>query len=69
MISLDNDLGEGDVGEGRNVAAWLEEAAYFYSIPPVCINIHTSNPVARTYMLQCRDMAYEYWLGLSQGDD
>jgi len=57
-ISLDNDLGEGDPhpGEGRDVASWIEAAAFNGTIPPCRIL-----PVARDYMFQAIKNAYRYW--------
>lgn len=61
MISLDNDLGEGDVGEGRDVAKWLEIAAFHNDIPRCEIRIHSANPVARKYMEQAIAQADKFW--------
>lgn len=51
-ISLDNDLGEGEV-EGRKVVLWLAEKGHFWdeSVWPKQVTIHSANPVARDYML------------------
>ena len=46
LISLDNDLGEGNM-EGYKVLDWLESLLIYV---PFGIHIHTSNPVARERM-------------------
>lgn len=46
LISLDNDLGEGNM-EGYKVLDWLESLLIGV---PFSIHIHTSNPVARERM-------------------
>lgn len=60
-ISLDNDLGEGDVGEGRDVAKWLENAAFHNDIPRCEIVVHSANPVARDYILKAIAQADKFW--------
>jgi hypothetical protein len=52
-ISLDHDLGVGDVGTGYDVLKYLEEKVYTdpeYRVPE--IKIHTDNVVARRRMAQ-----------------
>ena len=46
LISLDNDLGEGNM-EGYKVLDWLESLLIYV---PFGIHIHTSNPVAKERM-------------------
>ena len=46
LISLDNDLGEGNM-EGYKVLDWLESLLIYV---PFGIHIHTANPVARERM-------------------
>ena len=41
-ISFDNDLGDGNK-EGRHLASWIEEQAYFNAIPPMNWRIHSKN--------------------------
>lgn len=52
IVSLDNDLGEGQA-EGFNVANWIEEKVYTDDtfMPPE-IRVHSANPVRRDAMLQ-----------------
>lgn len=50
-VSLDHDLGEGDVGNGYEVICFIEEMAYlnsWWNVPVV--HIHTANPAARIKM-------------------
>ena len=52
-ISLDNDLGPAEAGEGRDVARFIEESA-FMGRPsvPQSVRIHTMNPIARSEMVR-----------------
>lgn len=51
ILSLDNDLGEGQK-EGRRVLDFLEEEVFLNNFPlPQEIRIHSSNSAARYYMV------------------
>jgi hypothetical protein len=52
-ISLDNDLGPVEAGEGRDVAAFIEDCAFTgQHRVPGSVRIHTMNPVARAAMIR-----------------
>ena len=60
-LSLDNDLGK-DVVEGRMVARWIEERAYFGLLDPIPnLIVHSDNNVARDDMLKAFENAKKYW--------
>jgi hypothetical protein len=59
-ISLDNDLGD-EAGEGRDVARWIEEAAYNNAIPRLRMKVHTQNAVARVAICRALQNAFRYW--------
>lgn len=64
-ISLDHDLGEtegwADVGNGYQVACWIEEAASNGSLSEVSCSVHSANPVGREKMKAALRKAYEAW--------
>jgi len=61
-VSLDNDLGDDvECGQGRDVANWIEHAAYDGRIPRMDIQIHSANPVARAAMEQAIAAANKWW--------
>lgn len=45
-ISLDNDLGPEEAGQGRDVARWIEEKAFNGELGEICVYCHSANPVA-----------------------
>lgn len=45
-ISLDNDLGPPEAGEGYDVAKWIEEQAFLGNLPEICVYCHSANPRA-----------------------
>lgn len=61
-ISLDNDLGEPQAGEGRDVARWIERAAFDGLIKKVRCRVHTQNNVAMWEMKKALQNAYRYWM-------
>lgn len=63
-ISFDNDLGEGK-REGRHLAAWIEERAYFRTIQPLKWKIHSQNPNGRKEIMQAMENADRYWKDLA----
>jgi len=60
-ISLDHDLGEDDNGTGYDVAAWIEEGAYFGTLPILRWSIHSANPVGRRKMVSALTRADKFW--------
>ena len=61
-ISLDHDLGDLDkVGDGYQVAVWIERAAYFGQIPRAEVLIHTDNAARRPQMHMAIKNAKRYW--------
>lgn len=54
-ISLDHDLGEGNVGNGYDVLLWIEEQVVMNNYVPPKIAIHTANPSAREKMKAARE--------------
>lgn len=59
-ISFDNDLGEGQK-EGRHLAAWIEEEAYFNRVPYMEWNIHSENPVGKNEIFMGMSNAERFW--------
>ena len=61
-ISLDHDLGEGE-DTGYTVACYIEHGAYYGSIGPMKLMVHSANPVgARNIQLAFQE-AQMYWNG------
>lgn len=60
-ISLDHDLGDGDNGTGYEVAAWIEESAYFGTLPILKWSIHSANPIGRLKMISALTNADTFW--------
>lgn len=58
-ISFDNDLGE--PLEGRHIIDYMYELAYFKTIPPIRMQVHSSNGGAIPAMLQGINQLYLYW--------
>ena len=64
FISLDHDLGDRTiVGEGNDVAKFIEFAAYQNMIPRLEWAIHSQNPVGEKNMLVALQRADGYWSG------
>ena len=61
MISLDYDLGPKHAGTGYDVISYIEAGAYFDTIKPIEIRIHSANPVGVMRMTQCREKCVRYW--------
>jgi hypothetical protein len=59
-ISFDNDLGEGNT-EGRELAKWIEEEAYFKRIPKLQWRVHSMNNVAGPEILRAMNNADRFW--------
>lgn len=59
-ISLDHDLGD-NCGNGYEVAAFIEEAAFMNELLPFDLYIHTANPSVRKKMLQACLNAARFW--------
>jgi len=59
-ISFDNDLGEGQK-EGRHLAAWIEEEAYFNRIPSMEWVIHSENPIGKNEIFMAMSNAEAFW--------
>lgn len=52
-LSLDNDLGDDEKGQGKDVVDWLEEMSFLGRItPPENITVHSANQVRQEYMLR-----------------
>lgn len=60
-VSLDHDLGDEAAGTGLDVAAWIEDAAVFGTIPRVRWAVHTSNPVGRHLLTAALENAERAW--------
>ncbi|MFT5679648.1 MAG: hypothetical protein ACI8RZ_000552 [Myxococcota bacterium] len=65
-ISLDNDLGEGEV-EGYAVACFIEEAAWMGTLAPLEVFAHSDNSVANPRMRAAIGNAQRYWAAGSPG--
>lgn len=72
MVSFDNDLGldippvpEGHpasrMTEGRHVAAFVEEGAYFGTLAPMNLRVHSANPPAAMEICAAIRKANHYW--------
>ena len=59
FISFDNDLGT-DL-EGRDLAKWIEEKAYYKELPKLGWNVHSKNPVAAVEIQKAMSNADNYW--------
>lgn len=62
-ISLDHDLGLGEVGTGYDVAVAIEQGAESGEIQPLDWHIHSSNPVGRKKMEAALRKADSFWFG------
>ena len=51
-LSLDHDLGDVKTKSGGDVLRWLEEQVFDRRFAPPIVEIHTMNPVARSWMLK-----------------
>lgn len=58
-MSFDNDLGHDR--EGRHIIDYMYELAYFKTIPPIRMQVHSSNGGAILAMLQGINQLYLYW--------
>lgn len=61
-LSLDNDLG--GEKEGRHIALWIEEEAYFNRIPPIVCQVHSANSATGGGADACiasLTSAYAFW--------
>jgi|GEM_PF-1272151 len=62
VISFDNDLGDKTPGtEGRDVATWIEEAAFSGVIERIEWRIHSANPVGRSAIEAAMAKADQFW--------
>lgn len=59
-ISLDHDLGSG-AGTGLDVAKWIEEQAYYRTLPRLSWSVHSMNPVGRRDIARTMKKADEFW--------
>ncbi|VTR97310.1 cyclic-phosphate processing receiver domain-containing protein [Tuwongella immobilis] len=60
-ISLDHDLGPPSAGTGLDVARFIEEQAFYGTIPKLVWAVHSTNPVGRKAMTQAMTKADEFW--------
>lgn len=60
-ISFDHDLGDDDEGTGMTVAKWVEECAYFGTLPRLIWTIHSANPVGRKNIEAAMRSADVFW--------
>lgn len=66
-ISFDHDLGDEDgVGDGYDVAKWIEEQAYYGNISPVKWTVHSDNPVGIQDIKRAMKSAERFWNENSQ---
>lgn len=59
-LSFDNDLGEG-LKEGRHLAAWVEEQAYYKKLPKFAWAVHSTNPSGAKEIIQAMQNADRFW--------
>ena len=61
-ISFDHDLGDSEVvGDGYDVAKWIEEQAYYGNISPVKWSVHSDNPVGIEDIKRAMRSAERFW--------
>lgn len=60
-ISLDHDLGPPSAGTGMDVAKWIEEQAFFGTLPRLTWSVHSKNPVGTKNMMRALAKADEFW--------
>lgn len=58
-ISFDNDLGLPE--EGRHLAKWIEEEAFFERLPPLQWSIHSRNPEGARQITLAMQSAERFW--------
>lgn len=61
LVSLDHDLGPEEAGTGYDVAKWMEEEAYFGRLAPLCIAVHSANPVGVRNIDACVAQVRSLW--------
>ena len=72
FISLDHDLGDRlKVGEGNDVAKWIEDNAHSGSLLRLGWAIHSQNPVGEKNMIAALRNADKFWdeLDITDEDD
>lgn len=66
-ISLDNDLGLDENGneltQGKKVAQWMEEEAFYGRLNQMKLNHHTDNVAAQKEMDQAFQNIVKFWKG------
>ena len=60
-VSLDHDLGPPSAGTGMDVAKWIEEQAFFGTLPRLTWSVHSKNAVGAKNMTQALVKADEFW--------
>lgn len=61
-ISFDHDLGDASVvGDGYDVAVWIEEQAFHGNINPVKWSVHSDNPVGILDIKRAMQSAERFW--------
>lgn len=60
-ISLDHDLGDDSAGTGMDVAKYIEEKAFFKTLPKLTWSVHSQNTVGKKNMLAALKNADRYW--------
>lgn len=59
FISFDNDLGVPE--EGKHLASWIEEKAYYKEIPQMDWEVHSQNSVAGPLIESIMQRAKSFW--------
>ena len=59
-ISLDHDLGD-EGGTGYEVACYIEQGAYYGTLSPIEVTIHSANPVGKERMGKAINNALFFW--------
>lgn len=60
-ISLDHDLGDDSAGTGMDVAKFIEEQAFFGTLPKLNWHIHSQNTVGKKNMIAALQNADKFW--------
>lgn len=67
-ISLDHDLGPPIAGTGMDVAKWIEEQAYYGTLPRLSWSVHSLNPIGKNNITLAMRKADEFWSAQIDGN-
>jgi hypothetical protein len=61
FIDFDNDLGPPEAGEGKDVAKYIEEQAFYGNIKPLQWRVHSMNNVGVSNITNAMKNAEKFW--------